>query len=387
MPILLIGAAVIILCGLGILSYVLLPASAATVTLVPKHQTLSQSHTFTTSNHTDVASNLLAARQVSYTTPSQTKKEKTTSTGHLDAAQAKGQLVITPQNATSSGAIKNMIIHGPNGLDVETDEYPYIMLSPNQSTTVPAHIAKAGKVGNVGAFFINGDYNPGDDPGLIVHVSNPAAFSGGRDSYDGPMVESTDLNQVETDLTAQLQQMAQQNLRQELHTGEGLLDMQCTPKIQTQPKSGTPGGTVTAKGTVTCKGTAYDQQGVQDWIQSDMQQAASKQFGPHLGFVRQISSDTTSFTGSIRISVMSDWAVKLDAAGKQALTQAIAGKSQDEAKTILSQQFSSQVTDLSLSGWGRHLPGDAKAIQIVAHDAAGTATPTTHAPPLQAGAA
>jgi hypothetical protein len=360
----LIGAGLLLLCILvAVLSHTLLPASAATVTFVARHQSLSQSHTFSMADHTNLTNNQLAAHQITSSTPIRTKKGKTTSTTHQDAIQATGQLVVVAVNATSGGAIDNMIIR-TGGIEIDTDEYMSIFLTPNQPTTVKAHIAKAGKAGNIPAYFINANYSPGDDRNLILHVSNPAPFSGGKDSYDGPIAEPADIDLVSNDLKLQLQQEARKNLQKQLRAGEGLLDLQCTPTIQVQPDPHTLSAMITAKGSVTCKGMAYDQQGLQGWIRNDMTQAANKRFGPHLSFVRQIQSDTTLLANSIDISVVSDWAVRLDSTGKLALARAIAGKSQDEAKDMLSQQFSARVTNISLSGWGLHLPTDANVIRF-----------------------
>ncbi len=349
----------------GVLSHVLLPASTATVSLIPVHQSLSQAHTFTMADRTDFTHGQIAAHQVTASSLTRTKKGKTTSTTHQDAAQATGQLLIIPTNATSGGAIRNMIIHAANGIEIDTDQYPYITLVPNQPTTVPAHVAQAGSAGNIPANFINATYSPGDDPNLVLRVSNPAPFSGGKNSYDGPIAEAVDIDFVSNDLKLQLQQEAQQALQKQIHPGEGLLDLQCTPTIQTQPDPHTLSATVTARGSVTCKGMAYDQQGLQAWIRNDMLQLANKRFGPHLGLVRQINASTTTFANNIAIAVTSDWATRLDRAGKQALTQAIAGKSQDETRDIVSRQFSARVTNINLSGWGLHLPTDANAIQLM----------------------
>lgn len=365
---LIVSVILIVVTVLAVVTHNLLPASAATVTIVPEHQSLIQTHAFSLAATSDFANDKIATHQISYTTPASTKRENTTNIDHLAATMAKGQLVIIPQNATSSGGIKNMIIHGANGLDVYTDQGYYISLSPGQATTVPAHIAKAGAVGNVSAYFINGNYNPGDDPGLILRVYNPAPFSGGADGYDGPVIQASDLTQVENDLTTQLEQDAQQNLQKQLKQGEGLLQVKCVPHITTQPQAGSRGATMTASGTETCTGTAYDQQGLQNWMQTDLQQTASQRFGPHLGQVRTSGPDITLFTDSIKVFAQSDWVVKFDTDGKKALAQAIMGKSQDEARSILTKQFFVRTTNISVSGWGIYMPTDPSTIKFVAQD-------------------
>ncbi|WP_052891262.1 hypothetical protein [Thermogemmatispora carboxidivorans] len=355
--------------------YGLLPATAATVTIVPVRQEVVQSYNFLRAQSSNFANRQVATRVLSYTTP---KRSKTVpgSIAHanIPATSAHGQLVFSSVSRDVQPG-ESLLIHLSNGLDLIVVNHG--LISAQGSTTVNAMVEQAGSQGNIPAHFVDGVYQftgSATSAAFTTYISNPAPFTGGADAYNGPEVTQQDIDSAQQDLNLQLRQEARQQLQTQLHPGEDFLSLggdvlDCSAQEQANHRAGDRAATVTVTEQLSCKAVAYDAQNLIHWIEQDLQQRVERSLGAHFGRVGELQ--TAASLGLIQASqflviASGQWVLQLDAAGRQAVAQSIAGLSQDEARALLLKRFHAKTRDLQLAPlWGKHLPVSASAITIV----------------------
>ncbi|WP_141727784.1 hypothetical protein [Thermogemmatispora onikobensis] len=355
--------------------YDLLPATAATVTIVPVRQAVVQSYNFFRAQSSNFANRQVATRVLSYTTP---KRSKTVpgSIAHanIPATYAHGQLVFSSVSRDIQPD-EPLLIHLNNGLALIVVNHG--LISAQGSTTVNAMVEQAGSQGNIPAHFVDGLYQfvgNATRAGFTAYISNPAPFTGGADAYNGPEVTQQDIDSAQQDLKLQLRQEARQQLQTQLHPGEDFLSLggdvlDCSAQEQANHRAGDRAANVTVTEQLTCKAVAYDAQALIQWIQQDLQQRVEQRLGAHFGRVGELQ--TAASLGLIQASqfvviASGQWVLQLDAAGRQAVAQSIAGLSQEEARALLLKRFHAKTRNLQLAPlWGKHLPASAAAITIV----------------------
>jgi len=359
--------------------YSVLPAMSATVTIVPIRQTVQQNYTFTLGQTNDFTQKQVASRVIKYTTSTQSESVKSSvAHGHIDATQAQGNLVFSSVSRDVSNILLSIKLG--NGLILDVGDYGVI--SSQHATTVPATVEEAGSAGNLPANFVDGTYNfvptIGNSAPFTAFVSNPAPFTGGMDAYDGPIVQQQDIEQGQSDLTAKLQQEAQQKIPAQLQPGEALLTLvgggtvACTPQVHADHQDGDPAAAVTVTEHMDCQAVAYDAPATLNWVQNDLQQQVQKTMGAHFGRVGDLQVTTSLLLlpdiplTSFQYLAQGEWVLQLDAGGQQAVARGIEGLSQVEARAILLRTFHSKTKSLVLSTlWGQHLPIDINGIKII----------------------
>lgn len=360
--------------------YSVLPAMSATVTIVPIRQTVQQNYNFTLGQTNDFTEHQIASRVIKYTTSTQSERVKSSEAhGHIDATQAHGTLVFSSVSRDVSNVL--LSINLGNGLILDVDDYGVI--SSQHATTVSAHVEEVGSAGNLPADFVDNTYNfvptIGNPAPFTAFVSNPAPFTGGMDTYDGPIVQQQDIEQGQSDLTAKLQQEAQQKITVQLQPGEALLTLSsggtvdCTTLgVQADHQDGDPAAAVTVTEHMVCQAAAYDAPATLNWVQNDLQQQVQKTIGADFRRVGDLQV-TTSISlllgtppGYFQYFAQGVWVLQLDAGGQQAVARGIEGLSQVQARAILLRTFHSKTKSLVLSIlWGQHLPIDINGIKII----------------------
>ena len=360
--------------------YSVLPAMSATVTIIPIRQSVQQTYNFTLAQTTDFTQKQVQSRVIKYTTSQQQKTVKSSVTnGHIDAVQAHGQVVFS---SVSRDVESDVILSADLGNGLTLDIGDHGVISSQHATTVAASIEQGGSKGNIPAAVVNGtyDFSPiiGNPAPFTAFVSNPAPFTGGKDAYDGPIVQQQDINQAQSDLTTKLQNEAQQKIAAQLQTGESLLTlsgggtMECESHVHSDHQTGDPAATVTVTEQMDCRAVAYDGQATLKWVQSDMQQQVQKSIAAHFGRVGDLQTTTSlvlvqgTQPTAFQFFAQGQWVLQLDAGGQQAVARGIEGLSQAQARSVLLRTFRSKTKSLVLSTfWGQHLPIDTNGIKIV----------------------
>jgi tetratricopeptide (TPR) repeat protein len=169
-----------------------LPAGAATITLAPD---LNLSYRVAASDHTDLTAGFIHARLLTYTTSTRSQSAAVTTTGTLAPTSAHGKVVFSNVSEPVTVSASTNINIG-NGLTLQVDDSQD--LKPGNTYTLPAHVVQAGSKGNIPADSIDGEYAlqlfGGGITSAFVYLSNPAPFSGGTDTYNGPIVSQSDID-------------------------------------------------------------------------------------------------------------------------------------------------------------------------------------------------
>lgn len=363
-----------------IILHIVLPASAATVTIVPMSRTLSQTYHLAVSTQTDLTSHQVRGRMLTYKTSTRSKTVPVHNTGHLDAASASGQIVFSQltEEIDLSKMFDAFRINLSQGITLVVTDYSTDM-RPGSTYTEPVTVEEKGSKGNLAAHAIDGTYAFGfpipvigaDNP--TVYISNPAPFIGGIDTYNGPIVASSDFASDLDGFYAQAKQEAQHAFQSQLKPGEALLNnLTCRQDDTVQPAVGSPGSSVTVSLFSNCQIEAYDQQGADAALLTAAHQLAQRSLDSHFALVHPLHITITDpgapgSSDSVGLTVQSEWRLLLDKRGRQAVQQALAGLFQDDARTLLLNRYNSRITDVSLTWWwGGRMPTDPNAIQIVA---------------------
>ncbi|WP_376795582.1 hypothetical protein [Thermogemmatispora sp.] len=369
------GVLILLLILGGVWLYGLLPATAATVTIAPVRQQVVQSYNFSRGQNDDFANRQAATRLLSYTTPRRSKTvQSSIAHANIPATHAHGQLVFSSVSRDIPPD-EPLLLRANNGLLVAVINHG--LISAQGSTTVDAIVEQAGSQGNIPAHFLDGYYQYSGSvtyPSFIAYVSNPAPFTGGADAYNGPEVAQQDIDNAQQDLTQQLWQEARQHLQAQLQPGEDFLSLggdalDCSTQMQANHRAGDRSGNVTVTGQLSCEAVAYDAQALVRWLEQDLQQRIAHSLGAHFERVGELQ--TAASLGLIQapqflVIASGQWVLQLDAAGRQAVAQAIAGLSQEEARAILLKRFHARTRSLQLAPlWGKHLPASASAITVI----------------------
>jgi len=217
----------------------------ATVTIIPKSQTVSTSATI-----------ILPARVLPALTLSQSQTAKATGKRHQDATQAQGTITFYNGLFTSQTIAAGTILTGSNGVQVITDQdanIPPDNPPVNGQATVTAHTVSVGSAGNIPA----GDI---DQQCCLTAVKavNTEAFTGGQNAREYLVVTKADINQPATVLTASLEKSERAALTAQLNPGEALITPPCNNQIITSHKTGDEAREVTVTLSETCTGIVYD---------------------------------------------------------------------------------------------------------------------------------
>jgi serine/threonine protein kinase len=352
-------------------------ASSATVTITPASKAMQNDYTITAVTGTpDTSQHQVQARELSYTTPSQSQTANATGSGQNPATKASGTLVVTCRASSSAITIAaGTVFTGNDGVQVSTDE---TVTASSCSTNIPAHAVQPGTHGNIAASDMNQPYEG-------YTINNPAAFTGGQDAQTYTVVQQSDIDGAATPLENSLTSSAQQQLQGQVHSNERLVDSPiCNSNVTSDHAAGDRATTVTVSVTVTCTGEAYDYDAALSTAAQWLMQDATQSLGPDYSLVGNVTSTLTqaqladATQGTIMISVHASglWLFQFNDTQKQHLAQLIAGKSEQDAQAQLLQQMGVAQAGISLSN-GNTLPTSSNQITIIVQSLPGTATPTT----------
>jgi hypothetical protein len=243
-----------------------------------------------------------------------------------------------------------------------------VSLSVGSSQSVGAYAVQAGTAGNIAAYAINttATYN-----GVSYYVQNPAEFSGGQAGQSYPILEQSDINTAAQGITGQVTQAAENGLSSQLQANEQLIgNAQCTSQTSSNYAAGAQVSSATVTVTVTCQQEAYNEQPALALASNLLKQDIPKKLGANYALadnVRTTPGQPTAGNNTVTITIMAQALAvyQFSSTQLQGLAGQIAGKSQQDAQALLSQQSGVLKVTIALSsGGGNTLPTDAKNIVI-----------------------
>lgn len=342
-----------------------LPASAATVTLTPVQQHISTDYVVTAATGTpDVSQNQVSARLLS-STLKESVTVKATGKGHQDATNAKGKLSIRPIMGTLSVGFYYL-----TGGDLKVDIGFNVKTPLTSDTTVDAQALLRGPVGNISAYGIDGYYDFGK--GIVIYAQNPQPFTGGQDAYDYTFVQQSDIDGAATPLVSKLTADVQSAVQKQMQAHEQLVnDVQVTSKVSSNHKANDRVGNVTVSASVASKAEAYKPQEVQSMAVNQHKNGTATRLGTDYVLVGDVvtappvvMSSLDDGTVMFLVKTQGVWVYHFSDAQLQSMAQAITGKTEADAITLLAKQKGVQKNSLTTSGgWGTALPttpGDVK---------------------------
>jgi hypothetical protein len=353
--------------------HTILPASTATVMITPASKNFSNYYAISAVTGTpDASQRQVAARLLSYTTPSKSTTVKATGQGHQDATKAEGMVTLT----VSQGSLPSIFLHVVtySGVDVTIDAGP---LGQGESASYSASADKAGSAGNIPAYDISGSYIV-QGTSTILYAQNTAAFTGGQDAQDYTFVQQSDIDNVANPLQTQLTTDAQTAVQKQVLANEQIVNgidngIQCNPKITSNHRANDKATDVTVTVSVMCKGEVYDLQVAQSMVTDLLKSDAASQLGASYTLVGKVVTEvpiivTIDEGGTISMNVHAQgvWVFQFSNVQKQKLAQLIVDKTQaDTTALLLKQEGVRKVSIKTSGGWGNALPTSPDDIKMV----------------------
>lgn len=206
-----------------------------------------------------------------------------------------------------------------------------------------------------------------------------ADATGGQDPQTSPFVQQSDIDAAASTAKQLATQAAQAALQQQVMANEAPVNSpQCTLQVTSNHAAGDRAATVTVTAQATCTQEVYDQQTAQSMVADLLKLEASRNPGPTYAQVGNLMTSVTQATvvdtrGTISLLIAADgiWAYQLSSSQMQAFAQLIAGRSQSEAISILSQQPGVGQVQIDILGGGNILPQDPAQIAITIQSVSG----------------
>jgi hypothetical protein len=312
--------------------YIILNPPIATVTIIPKVQTVTLTGT------------LQLGRVLQPFTISQSQPIQTTGKGHQDAKQATGFITFYNGQLNSVTVAAGTILAGSDGVQIVTDQDANI---PAESQTIPptlghttisAHALIPGTKGNIPT----GDINQGCcDPSILAQ--NTASFHGGQDKRDFSTVSRQDINKLSTLLIPTLNQSMQGALQEQVQPPEQLFILPCTPTQTADHPIGAEATQVKVTVSETCSAVAYNRDALERKATDLLtRQAAAKieigysLFGEVQVTVTQATAThTTTPLVFLSFHAQGTWIYGLSYTVQEQIKKLIAGKSKQESLHLL----------------------------------------------------
>jgi len=360
----------------------------ATVTITPKSALLSNTYVITgiPSGTPDPSKRQVQARQLTFTTKTQSKTVSATGHKQTSGTRATGTLTFYNGNTSAYYVTAGTVFTDAQGRQIANDALVGIPAgNPNTGyghVTVSAHAVTTGASGNIPA----GDFSNVPCCGApAVGLNTNSAFTGGQDPQNYSVVQQSDIDTVANSFKQPAQQSAQSSLDGLKHANEQFVNTpQCTNNVTSNLNVGDKATSVAVSVTATCTGEVYDQTGAETIVANLLKGEADKDTGGNYALSGNVLSSLTSVTadskGNLTLLAKAQgvWVYQFNATAKTNLAKLIVGKAQNDATTLLLQQAGvSKVDGISISNGGSSLPTDFNQITIVVQPVAGVqGTPT-----------
>ncbi len=316
----------LILSGLTLQSSLPFSSPIATVTLIPKSQTV----TFT--------GMLQLGRRFNPTTVSQTGASPTTGRGHQDAKVAQGTLTFYNGLLTPQTVAAGTVLTSSSGIQIVTTENAAIPPG-NPPTygqaTVSAHAMNPGTRGNIPP----GDINQACCANAVL-AKNTTPFHGGQDERDYQTVTKQDISTGAATLKPAVAQSMQAALHTHLHQSEDIFVLPCAPTVRADHQPDEEAGQVTITVSETCSAVAYDNAALQAKATDLLSHQARQQLGTGYSLLgnAQVTVNQAEVSHAIPTLVFTcqgTWVYALSQEAQEHIKTLLAGKTKQEALQIL----------------------------------------------------
>ncbi len=351
----------ILLCLEFIAASILFPllAPTATVTIIPVERTITRTTTIRVSG-----------RELLPLTLMQSLSAPATGKQHQDPTRAAGTITFYNGLLASQTIAGGTVLTGSDGVQVITDQ-PAIIPAANPpfegQVTVTAHAVVPGQQGNIPAYDINQACCASS-----VLAKNTSAFTGGAAARDFLAVRRTDINTTVTSLLLTLSQSENAALQAQLHPGEALITLSCTPTVLSNQKIGDAAKQVTVTVSETCGGIAYAAHEVYAGAMQVLTSQAGSSLGANYALLGDLQVSIIHATiinrqgrANLVVQVTGTWVYQITPAIQQDLLHLIAGKTKQQAGAMLLQFPGIAGAQITLRGGNQTLPLDSKAIRIL----------------------
>lgn len=356
------GITLVVLIGLGILFYRpildLFFPPGATVTITPRSQQLQRTYQITAVlGVPDPTKNQVDARALYADSQTQERTVKATGKGHIAGQQAHGVLTFYNTSTSAQTVAAGSIVFDPNGLAVVNEQT--VVLPALDTTTglngvsVLAHTVNAGIAQNIPAY----DFNSQPCCNGAVYVTNAQPFTGGQDQQTFTYVQQSDIDSVVQSLSATQARQATTTLQSQVHSTEKPAGTpRCAPQVKSDHQAGEQADTVIVSVTTSCIGEVYDMQAVQVLVARKLGQEAATNPGPTYAQVGDILVQVSQATPDAHSNILlvtnagGIWVYQFTNAQRSHLASLIAGKSKQDAHSILLGQTGVQAATITLTG-------------------------------------
>src|SRR6266851_2504487 len=266
---------------------------SATVTITPASSDLTNTYEiFGVTGTPDPSQRQVQARQLSSTSPTQSKTVNATGVGHTQPTVATGKLTFYNALTFSQTVANRTVFTLSNGIQIINTQLAIIPAAhpPTEGlVTVNAQAVQPGSAGNINALTINQSCCVSG-----VTVQNTAPFTGGQDPQNFTVVSQSDIDGAAKPLENTLTPEAQKSVKGQIHPNEQLVNsLQCTPNVTSDHNAGDRATNVTVTVKVTCSGEVYDQQAAQLIASNLLKQQAAKTPGPGYALVGDLTTKVT----------------------------------------------------------------------------------------------
>ncbi len=307
--------------------YLALNPPIATITIIPKSQKITLTGT------------LQLGRLVSPISLSQTATAPTTGKGHQIARSATGTLTFYNGSFSTQTVYAGTVYTANNGVQVVTDST--VTIPPdnppmNGQAATTAYAITPGVQGNIPALAINGTVSN------AVFVKNLRAFTGGQDERYFQTVTKKDIATVVTTLETTLTPSMQGALQGQLHTGEALQQLPCTPAVTADHHPGDETTQVKVTVSETCSAIAYNTQQLAIRVTQLLTHQALRRLGTGYSLIPTVQVTVTQGTlrqqktATITFIAQGTWVYAIDNIKQQHIKTLITGKTRREALQLLS---------------------------------------------------
>jgi hypothetical protein len=345
----------------------------ATITITPVSKELKHTYTLTAVIGTpDAALPQVQARLLYAASGTVQESVNASGTAHIPAVQAVGTLNFYNSSPTPQTVPAGTVFVSNSGVQVVNDDTVTVPAGTPPSegiATDTAHAVNGGSKGNIAALDLS-TVSCCSTPGIIVR--NETAFTGGQDAQTYTYVEQSDIDNAASVLATKLTANTQGMLMKQVQKGEQLVQPpQCTPTVTSDQSAGDHSSTVTVGARVICTGEVYDQHSVYaraaNLLATDSTLNPGVNFMPVGHIVATIQQARMGENNTITLQVLTGgiWVYQFDANQIHRLRNLIAGKSQDDALSLLKQQYGVDKTSIQLYwGNGTTLPSDFNHITL-----------------------